>query len=94
MDMQLLGCLQIDPLTVQLTVLERWRSWRLFTTTRTSSYVLAICVERWLELENQRYVLRPDPRHMRLCELWAGERINQKFNRATGLPVDAPLLDS
>jgi hypothetical protein len=92
--MTLVSCVELDARTVMLTVREHWsaRRWlRIWRTEAVKSYTLAIRVGRWLD--GDRYVLKPDPRHMRLTELFASWCIEQKLDRATGLPESARLLD-
>jgi hypothetical protein len=96
LDMRLVSCTFLDPWHVTMTVRECWterRGWffRDIEHERVKSYDLAIRVGRWLDGTN--YVLRQDPRHFRLWELFGAWRMEQKFNRAVGIPADSPLLD-
>lgn len=96
-DIRLLSCTFLDPWNVTMTVREcwtekRWGGLKTIQREQVKSYDLAIRVGRFLDGNN--YVLRQDPRHFRLWELFAAWRMEQKFNRAIGIPADSPLLDS
>lgn len=84
--MRLVSCVELDRRTVMLTVLERavTQEKRWLRVTRTESeavknYTLSIGVGRWLD-DCSRYVLKPDPRHFRLMELWAAWMAERKLD--------------
>jgi len=92
-EMVLLSCVQLDARTFTLTVRESWtdRRWlRRVRREQVKTYDLAVRVGRWLDGDS--YVLKPDPRHFRLCELFAAWRVDQKLNAGVGLPSNDPLL--
>lgn len=92
--MTLVSCVELDALTVQLTVTEIWEDKRWLRAWRTSvvkTYVLAVRVGRWFD--GERYVLGNDPRRLRLAEIYAGVLLNRKLDRAVGLPIALPLLE-
>lgn len=95
-DLRLVSCTMLDPWNVTMTVRECWTERRWFRTIereRVKSYDLAVRVGRWLDASTSTYVLRQDPRHFRLFEIWAAHRMSQKFSKVVGLPVDSPLPD-
>jgi hypothetical protein len=91
LTMQLLGVVEISARDFQLTVLER-RSVRRFLRTveheQQRSYSLNLGVGRWMGPDS-RYVLKPDPRHFRLMELWSAWLEEKKLDAFVG--IDAPL---
>jgi hypothetical protein len=94
-DLRLVSCTFLDAWNVTMTVREVFteRRWlRAVQREQVKTYDLAIRVGRWLD--GSTYVLRQDPRHFRLCEIFGAWRMEQKFNLAIGIPADAPLLDS
>lgn len=97
--MRLVSCVELDRRHVMLTVLEQWvseeRRWlRVVRTERecVKSYTLNIGVGRWLD--GNRYVLKPDPRHFRLMELWAAwmaeRRLDAFIDGGGEMPEAAP----
>lgn len=95
--MRLVSVVVLDAWNISMTVREVHTERRWFRTVeheQVKSYDLAIRVERWLD--GTSYILRQDPRHFRLWELFAAWRMEQKFNRAIGIPDprESPLLDS
>ena len=92
--MVLLSAYELDARTTVFTVLEQWseRRWlRTRVTEREQRYVLELRVRRWHD--GERYVLRQDPRHFRLWELFAAWRIEKKLSRAVGIAEPEPLLE-
>lgn len=88
--MSLVSCVELDPLTFQLRVLERWteRRWfRTFEHERQATYTLAVRVERFHD--GQHYILRQDPRHFRLWELFGAWRLEKKLDAFVG--IDPPV---
>lgn len=86
-DMRLVSCIELDLRTIQLTVFEqwiesRWRGLRVRETEVVKSYVLSVSVGRWLD--GDHYVLKPDPRHFRLMELWAAWMAERKLDEYIG----------
>jgi len=79
--MGLLGCVELDPRTVQLNVCERWTEQRWFRSREHQQqrvYTMSIGVGRWHD--GQNFVLQGDPRHFRLMELWQGHQHEQKLD--------------
>lgn len=97
-DMRVTSYVELDRRTIMLTVIESWlvedkRWFRVIRTQRefVKSYVLNIGVGRWLD--GTRYVLKPDPRHFRLMEVWAAWIAEQKLDAFIegDMPGDAPV---
>jgi hypothetical protein len=94
-DIRLVSCTFLDAWNVTITVRECWaeRRWlRVVQREQVKSYDLAIRVGRFLDASTKSYVLRQDPRHFRLWELFGAWRMSQKFNTVVGIPAESPLL--
>jgi hypothetical protein len=93
-DMRIVSVTFLDPWNLTMTVRERWeeKRWgglRVVQHEQVKSYDLAIRVERWLDAANKSYVLRQDPRHLRLFELFASWRMERKIDVFIGIdPVE------
>lgn len=96
-DARLISCVELDKRTVLLTVLESWVSEtkRWLRVTRTESecvkgYTLNIGVGRWHD--GSHYVIKPNPVHFRLMELWAGWMAERKLDAfiENDMPAAAP----
>lgn len=88
--LHLVGVVEIDPLTFQLTVLERWSERRWFRSVeheQQRTYTLQARVGTWLD--GDEYVPRSDPRHGRLWELFGAWRIERKLDAF--IEIDEPL---
>jgi len=88
--MSLVSVVELDPFNFQVRVIERWTEKRWFRTVeheRQGTYTLAVRVERFHD--GQHYVLRQDPRHFRLWELFAAWRLEKKLDAYVG--IDGPI---
>jgi hypothetical protein len=89
--MRLISCVELDPRTVMLTILESWTEKRVFRSVRSERqrhYTLSVGVGRWHD--GDRFILNTDPRHFRLMELLQRHRLEQRLDdyieRPTGMP--------
>jgi hypothetical protein len=92
-DLRLVSCTFLDAWNVTMTVREcwtekRWGGLKTIQREQIKCYDLAIRVGRFLD--GTSYVLRQDPRHFRLCELFAGWRLEQKLDAYVG--IDPPVV--
>lgn len=96
--MKLVDCFALDLRNFQLTVTEqweekRWRGLRVVTTEVVKTYSMNIGVGRWMD--GDRFVLKPDPRHFRLIEIWSAWWEEQKldaFNETSSAPPAKHVL--
>jgi hypothetical protein len=90
-DMRLVSAVELDPRTIQLTVIERWSEKRWMRTVeyeQQRTFTLQVGVGRWHDGEH--FVLRQDPRHFRLMELWEKHRLEQKLDNYIERPTAMP----
>jgi hypothetical protein len=83
-DMKLLGVVELDATTFQMTVLESGDA---------RTYTMTVGVGRWMD--GDRFILTPDPRHSRLVEIWSAYLLEKKLDdyiegRGQGMPPAAP----
>lgn len=91
--MTLSRVVELDPYTFQLSVIERWTEKRWFRTVeheRQAVYTIAIRIGRFHD--GQHYILRQDPRHFRLFELFAKWRLERKLDAYVGIDPPAHVL--
>jgi len=90
--MSLVSVVELDPFNFQVRVIERRTEKRWFRSVeheRQATYTLAVRVERFHD--GQHYVLRQDPRHFRLWELFAAWRLEKKLDAYVG--IDGPVVN-
>jgi hypothetical protein len=91
--MRLISCVELDPRTIMLTVLEQLSEKRVFRSVlseRQRHYSLQVGVGRWHDGEH--FILNNDPRHFRLMELLQKHRLEQKLDEYIGLESSKPRL--
>lgn len=81
LKMQLLSAFNLDPRTFQMSVFENERE---------RTYTMNVGVGRWID--GDKFVLKPDPRHFRLMELWSAWLDERKLDAYVGLDGVCKIL--
>ena len=90
--MSLVSIVELDSFNFQVSVVERWTEKRWFRSVeheRQATYTVAIRVGRFHD--GQHYILKQDPRHFRLWELFAAWRLEKKLDAYVG--IDGPVVN-